>query len=243
MKRTATRRVAGGTRGSTGRERRVDTSLGGQGWDEERDGSEQRERRISFVSSAARRGSTRARVGDIVLRRASFTKRVVFYARRFASTSATTREALVLLIGRGDVRLRSEAEISSRGRHFAPRRRRRRRASARRAASPVIIVDPLVSLSIRFSRPEASGSLSEFLTRERALDVLLHALLQGIAGGVPAEHLSVSADEELGVVPGDLAVEGWLLEEGIHGRDGADDVASFTRGAVRMASGSSLNSS
>ena len=54
MKRCGARRVAGGTRGSTGRERRVDTSLGGQGWDEERDGSEQRETRIGILLETPR---------------------------------------------------------------------------------------------------------------------------------------------------------------------------------------------
>ena len=92
MKRTATRRVAGGTRGSTGRERRVDTSLGGQGWDEERDGSEQRERRIGKRSSRERILSR-----DTFVRNASSSTRVDSRRRRrrrerlsfFSSDAAT----------------------------------------------------------------------------------------------------------------------------------------------------------
>jgi hypothetical protein len=84
--------------------------------------------------------------------RVVFQNNIVFYGARRRVDSRRHRRrrerALDLLIGRGDVQLRSEAEISSRGRHFAPRRRRRRRASRDASRGVVIVIDPLVSLSL-----------------------------------------------------------------------------------------------
>mmetsp|Transcript_8013 Transcript_8013/g.29319 ORF Transcript_8013/g.29319 Transcript_8013/m.29319 type:complete len:277 (+) Transcript_8013:1365-2195(+) len=80
------------------------------------------------------------------------------------------------------------------------------------------------------------GFRPERFPRERALDVLLHPLLERVPGRVPPQHLPVPPHQKLGVVPRDLPLERRLLQKRVHGRDRRRrrDVVDQRRGEIRV---------